>query len=70
MKKILKVTGIDCANCAAALEREINKLDCVNDAKLNFLMGKLTLDIKDEASLDAVVKLIEDEEPDAEVEGL
>lgn len=68
MKKVLKVTGLDCANCAASLEREIKKMEGVNDAKLNFLMGKLTLDLASDELVDKVVKLIEDEEPEAEVE--
>ena len=34
--------GIDCANCAAKLEREIKKIPYLTDVTLNFMSGKLS----------------------------
>jgi copper chaperone CopZ len=65
MKNTFKLDQLGCADCAAKMERKINKLDGVNDAKVNFLFTKLTLDaddgkfddIVDEA--DKIIKRIE-----------
>ncbi len=46
MKKKFKCE-IDCANCAAKVEEAVKKLEGVNDAKVNFLTQKFTLDADD-----------------------
>ena len=48
MKKTFKLEDLDCANCAAAMERGINALDGVNSATVNFMGMKLILDAQDE----------------------
>ena len=55
MKKTFKLEDLDCANCAAALERGINALDGVNSATVNFMGMKLILDAQDE-KFDEVLK--------------
>jgi copper chaperone CopZ len=47
MKKKFKCE-IDCANCAAKVEEAVKKIDGVNDAKVNFMLQKFTLDADDE----------------------
>ena len=54
MKKKLKC-DMDCAACAAKVEDAIKKLDGVNDAKVNFMMQKFTLDAADDR-FDAILK--------------
>ena len=54
MKKKFKCE-IDCANCAAKVEEAIKKLPGVNDAKVNFMLQKFTLDAEDE-QFDAILK--------------
>ena len=66
MRKVFKLDEIDCAVCAGKLEDAIKKLDGVQDAKINFLTQKLTLEAAD-AVLDAVVKLTAEVEPDCEI---
>lgn len=44
MKKTYKMSGVDCANCAAKMENEISKLDGVNACSVNFVLQKLTID--------------------------
>ncbi len=46
---------IDCAACAAKVEDAIKKIDGVNDAKVNFMMQKFTLDA-DDARFDEILK--------------
>lgn len=57
MKKIFKLTDLDCANCAAKMEDAINKIDGVNTASVNFMTQKLTLDA-DEGSFDKILEQI------------
>ena len=40
MKKTYLLEGLDCANCAAEVERNVAKLDNVNSASVNFLTLK------------------------------
>ena len=56
--------------CAGKLEEAIKKLDGVQDAKINFLTQKLTLEAADEdfdSVLESVVKLTAEVEPDCEI---
>ncbi|NDJ78185.1 MAG: copper-translocating P-type ATPase [Chloroflexi bacterium] len=39
----LPVTGMTCANCVAAVERNVRKLDGIHEANVNFASEKLTL---------------------------
>ena len=48
MKKMYKVTGLDCAHCAANLEAVLKKTDGVTDAKVNFLLEKMILTCESE----------------------
>ena len=47
MKKKFKMEELDCANCAAKMEEAIKKIPGVNDASINFVMQKLTIDAED-----------------------
>ena len=70
MQKILKVNGIDCANCAAKLEKNINKVKGVNSAIVSFATGKLMLDADDDKFdkvLDEVIELAKKLEPEWEI---
>lgn len=57
MKKVLKIEDLCCANCAAKMEREIEKTDGVNSVSVSFILGKITLDA-DEDKLDGIIKNI------------
>lgn len=70
MRKSFKLDEIDCANCAAKLESAIKELDGVQNASINFMLQKLTLEAADDdfdAVLDAVVELTAKVEPDCEI---
>ena len=58
MKRNYRLVGLDCANCAAKMERKINALNGVNEAVVNFMTTKLILDISDENS-DEILKSVE-----------
>ena len=68
MKVKCKIKGIDCANCAAELERKIQKIDGVDEASISFMTERLFLECKDEEKEDVmerVIKVVKKEEPDA-----
>lgn len=70
MKRKFKLDEVDCANCAAKMEDAIKKIDGVDDASVNFLTQKLTLEAEDskfEAILDEACKVIAKVEPDCQV---
>ena len=71
MKYNFKIRGIDCANCAANLERELQKVDGVMNAAISFMSERLIIEcdelIKDDV-MKRVKKVIKKEEPEAIVE--
>ncbi|MBR6918342.1 MAG: heavy-metal-associated domain-containing protein [Clostridia bacterium] len=48
MKKTYSLKEIDCANCAAKLERKLSKLAGVENVEINFMAQKMTLEASDE----------------------
>ncbi len=48
MKKTFKLQDLDCANCAAKLERAVQQVDGVLSATVSFMTQKLTIEIADE----------------------
>ena len=71
MKYNFKIKGLDCANCAAELERAISKIDGIDSAIINFMGEKMVLEF-DENNKDEIMKkvqkVIKKEEPDVEIE--
>lgn len=67
MKNKFKIKGLDCANCAAELERAILKIEGVQSASISFMTEKLVVEYN-EAQKDEILKNIEKvvkkEEPD------
>ena len=55
MKKVFKLIDLDCANCAAKMERAISQLEGVQKATVSFLSQKLTIE-GDDARFDEIVK--------------
>jgi copper chaperone CopZ len=55
MKKAFKLEGLNCANCAEKIEREIKALKGVNFASVNFITAKMVID-GDDARFDDITK--------------
>ena len=73
MKKIVRVEGLCCANCAAKLESQLNKIDGVNSAILNFMAKRIVFDILEAKYEEAVLeikKLFAKLEPNMEYKGI
>ena len=72
MKKIIRFSGLCCANCAAKLEVALNKIDGVNSAKLNFMAERIVFDINAdnyENTVEKIKELFKKSEPDMEYKG-
>ncbi|MBR6071238.1 MAG: heavy-metal-associated domain-containing protein [Acholeplasmatales bacterium] len=65
MTKIIRFKGIDCANCAAKVEKKLNKMKGVN-ATISFAAGKIMFELDDESLFEDAIQLIRKEEPDFE----
>ncbi len=48
MKKTFRLDGLDCANCAAKIEKKVKAMDGVKDATVSFFAQKLVLEADDE----------------------
>ena len=71
MKSKFKLKGLDCANCAAELERAIQKLDGIESANISFMTEKMEIEYDETRKEDivkSVKKLVKKEEPDVTME--
>lgn len=55
MKRVYKLEDLECANCAAKMERAINELEGVKSATVSYLHQKLVIDADDER-IDEIIK--------------
>ena len=55
MKKTFKLDEVDCANCAARMERKINEIEGVLSASVSFMTQKLTIEAE-EGDFDRILK--------------
>ena len=69
MKKSYILDGLDCANCAAKMEKTINDLDEVNVVTVNFMTAKMTIETDGDQDdlIPKVEKIIRKIEPDVKV---
>ena len=71
MKKVVRIKNLDCANCAAALERAVAKIDGVNSVNVSFIGEKMTLDYDENKNVLKEIKTAAKKlEPDWEFIGL
>ena len=70
MKVKFKIKGIDCANCAAELERKLQKIEGMESASISFITEKMVLEFAEEREAEMIEKakkVIKKEEPDATI---
>ena len=71
MKSKFKLNGLDCANCAAELERLIQKIDGVENVNISFMTLKMELEyeeLRKDEIIQNVKKVIKKEEPDVTIQ--
>lgn len=68
MKKVVKIEGLDCPNCAKTLEIELNKLDDVKNVEINFVKGKISFESDEiEKAENEIIALTKRVEPNAKI---
>ncbi len=71
MKSKFKIKGLDCANCAAKMESQIQKIKGVESASISFMTGRMVIEYNEENTeeiMKQVKKAIKREEPDVKLE--
>ena len=66
-----KIKGLDCANCAAELERALRKIEGIKNATISFMAERMELEYdenNEEEIIKKVKKVIKREEPDVTIE--
>lgn len=72
MKMKFKIEGLDCANCAAELERAIQKIEEIQTVTINFLTEKMEIEYREDQEKEQEIikklkKVIKKEEPDVTI---
>ena len=57
MRKVFQLEDLDCANCAAKMERAIAKIDGVTSATVSFMTQRMTVEA-DDAQFDDIMKAV------------
>lgn len=73
MKKTYLLEDLCCANCAAAIERGVAKIDGVSSASVNFLTTKLVVEAEEanyEEIYKKIKKVVKKTEPDVTLKEL
>ena len=66
MKKVYKLEDLDCANCAAKMERSVAKIDGVRSVSISFMAQRMAIEADDyrfEYVMDEVVRKCRKVEP-------
>lgn len=65
MKSTFIIEGMDCANCALKVEKELNKIEGIKQASINFFTNKLVIEFdkeENEEILSQVAKALKKED--------
>lgn len=73
MEKVYRLDGLDCANCAAKIERSVQQITGVEKAQVDFMSTKLTI-VAPEKEIDRISdeakEIVNKLEPDVEVNSI
>ena len=68
MRTKVKINGLNCPNCARVLQNEMNKLDGVKNANIDFLKSEITFESDNvNNALDKIINLTKQMEPNAKI---
>ena len=70
MKRVYKLDDLDCANCAAKMERAVAKIDGVDSVSISFMAQRMSIDADEkrfEEIMDRVEKACKRVEPDCRI---
>ena len=55
MRKTYQLEDLECANCAAKMERDISAFPEVTKCTITFMTSRMSITVADDADLDAVL---------------
>ena len=55
MKKVYKLEDLDCANCAAKMERAVARIEGVSSIHISFITQKMIIEL-DETKADEIIR--------------
>ncbi len=55
-KKVIYLLGLCCADCAQKIEKQVNRIEGVKTAAIDFISQKLTIEVLDKKNLPAVIR--------------
>ena len=65
MKKVFKLEGLNCADCASKIEEKVAKLEGVKSVMVNFMTTRMILESENmEEVVEKVKKIVNEVEPD------
>lgn len=67
MKKTFRLEGLECANCAAKIEKAVGKLDGAMEVTVNFMTTKMIIEGEDDKMPTIIAeaeKIVKKFEPD------
>ena len=70
MKKVFQLEDLDCANCAAKMERAIAKIDGVDSVSISFMAQRMAIEADEarfEEIMERVAKACKKVEPDCRI---
>lgn len=67
MKKIYLLEDLDCANCAMKIEKNVGKLQDVQEVSVDFVQKKMFVEYEKEETKEEIVSLIKELEPEVQV---
>ena len=70
MKKVFQLEDLDCANCAAKMERAIAKIDGVDSVSISFMAQLMAIEADDarfDEIMERVAKACKKVEPDCRI---
>src|SRR6056297_3011325 len=65
-KQIIKLDGLDCANCATKIENNIKNIDSIKNANINFISKTNTI-YSENDEIEQIKKIVNKYEPDVKV---
>ena len=71
MRKTFELENLECANCAAKMERDINAFEEVTRCTITFMTSRMSITVPDGTDMDAVIekaqKVMSGYEPDCRI---
>ncbi len=66
MRKMINVTGLDCAHCASEFETIVKNCEGIESANMNFILEKMIVTAADEAAIEKALEKAKEKFPDVQ----